>query len=140
MIAVAGATGYIGGILSKRLVDEGQEVRALARDPGAAEDLRRAGCEVVEADVLKPETLGPALDGVDVAYYLVHSMGRGSDDAGFADRDKEGATNFAAAAAGVPPPPSAPPTTAPPRRGPRRGQADRLPGRPRRRLRASRQP
>ena len=45
-----------------------------------------------------PTRSGPALEGVDVAYYLVHSMGRGSDG-DFAERDKDGAENFAAAAA-----------------------------------------
>jgi uncharacterized protein YbjT (DUF2867 family) len=99
MIAIAGATGYIGGLLAKRLLGEGQDVRAVARNPDRAGDLKEAGCEVVEADVLKPETLGPALAGADVAYYLVHSMGRGSEDDDFAARDKEGAENFAAAAA-----------------------------------------
>jgi uncharacterized protein YbjT (DUF2867 family) len=98
VIAVAGATGYIGGLLCKRLREEGQEVRALARHPERAEDLNDAGCEVVQADVLDVDTLGPALDGVKVAYYLVHSMGRGSDG-DFAARDQEGAQNFAAAAA-----------------------------------------
>lgn len=98
MIAVAGSTGYVGGLLCKRLREEGQEVRALARDPGRAQDLKDAGCEVVRADVLDPETLGPALAGVNVAYYLVHSMGRGSDG-DFAERDHQGAENFAAAAA-----------------------------------------
>jgi len=95
---VAGSTGYIGGLLCHRLCEDGQEVRALARHPERADDLREAGCEVVQADVLEPETLGPALEGVDVAYYLVHSMGRGSDG-DFAARDHEGAENFAAAAA-----------------------------------------
>jgi uncharacterized protein YbjT (DUF2867 family) len=98
VIAVAGSTGYIGGLLSKRLRGEGQEVRALARHPERADDLRAAGCEVVQADVLEPETLGPALEGADVAYYLVHSMGRGSDG-DFAERDQQAAANFAAAAA-----------------------------------------
>lgn len=98
MIAVAGATGYIGGLLCKRLQEEGREVRALARHPERAGDLREAGCEVRQADVLEPETLAPALEGVDVAYYLVHSMGRGSDG-DFAERDHQGAENFAAAAA-----------------------------------------
>jgi uncharacterized protein YbjT (DUF2867 family) len=98
VIAVAGSTGYIGGLLSKRLCADGQEVRALARHPEGAGDLREAGCEVVRADVLEPETLGPALEGADVAYYLVHSMGRGSDG-DFAERDHRGAENFAAAAA-----------------------------------------
>ncbi len=98
MIAVAGATGYIGGKLGARLREQGLEVRALARDPDRAADLTGIGCEVRRADVLDPETLGPALEGVDVAYYLVHSMGRGSDR-DFAARDKSGAENFAAAAA-----------------------------------------
>ncbi|HEX5609922.1 MAG TPA: NAD(P)H-binding protein [Solirubrobacterales bacterium] len=102
MIAVAGSTGYIGGLLCERLLADGQDVRALARGPGRARDLQEAGCEVVEADVLRPDTLGPALEGVEVAYYLVHSMGRGSDG-DFARRDYDGAFNFAraAAAAGV---------------------------------------
>ncbi len=98
MIAVAGATGYIGGQLCARLREQGLEVRALARRPEAAGDLDDIGCEVRKADVLEPETLDLVLDGVDVAYYLVHSMGRGADG-DFAQRDKEGAANFAAAAA-----------------------------------------
>ena len=98
MIAVAGATGYIGGLLCRRLRAEGAEVRALARRPEHATELRAAGCEVVEADVLNPPSLAPALAGAEVAYYLVHSMGRGADG-DFAQRDKDGAANFAAAAA-----------------------------------------
>jgi uncharacterized protein YbjT (DUF2867 family) len=98
VIAVAGSTGYIGGLLGRRLCEDGREVRALARRPERAEDLRAAGCEVRKADALEPETLGPALKGAEVAYYLVHSMGRGSDG-DFAERDHRAAENFAAAAA-----------------------------------------
>lgn len=98
MIAVAGATGYVGGQLCARLREQGLEVRALARHPEQAGGLTEIGCEVRRADVLLATTLGPALEGADVAYYLVHSMGRGSDG-DFAQRDKEGAKNFAAAAA-----------------------------------------
>ncbi len=98
MIAVAGATGYIGALLCKELRKQGVEVRALARRPERAGDLAQAGCEVVQADVLDPASLRSALEGVDVAYYLVHSMGRGSDG-DFARRDHQGAENFAAAAA-----------------------------------------
>lgn len=98
MIAVAGSTGYIGGLLCRRLCGEGREVRALARHPERAGDLKEAGCEVCRADVLEPETLAPALEGVEVAYYLVHSMGRGSEG-DFAEQDRQGAENFAAAAA-----------------------------------------
>ncbi len=98
MIAVAGSTGYIGGLLCRRLREDDVEVRALARHPERAGELKRAGCEVQRADVLDPETLGSALEGAEVAYYLVHSMGRGSDG-DFAERDHRGAENFAAAAA-----------------------------------------
>lgn len=98
MIAVAGATGYVGGQLCRRLREQGLEVRALARHPEQAGELTEIGCDVRRADVLLATTLGPALEGADVAYYLVHSMGRGSDG-DFARRDKEGAKNFAAAAA-----------------------------------------
>jgi uncharacterized protein YbjT (DUF2867 family) len=80
------------------LRERGEDVRALARHPEAAGELDDIGCEVRKADVLEPETLDPVLEGVDVAYYLVHSMGRGADG-DFARRDKEGAANFAAAAA-----------------------------------------
>jgi uncharacterized protein YbjT (DUF2867 family) len=98
VIAVAGATGYIGGQLCQYLREDGVDVRALARSPEQAHELREAGCDVLKADVLDPATLGPALEGVGVAYYLVHSMGRGADG-DFASRDHLGAVNFAAAAA-----------------------------------------
>jgi uncharacterized protein YbjT (DUF2867 family) len=98
VIAVIGATGYIGGLLCRHLVEDGEQVAALARNPVRAGDLSVAGCEVRRADVLEPDTLGPALEGVSVAYYLVHSMGRGADG-DFAAREQEGARNFARAAA-----------------------------------------
>jgi uncharacterized protein YbjT (DUF2867 family) len=98
VIAVAGSTGYIGGLLCQRLCEEGQAVRALARHPQRAEGLREAGCEVRRADALEPETLRPALQGAEVAYYLVHSMGRGAEG-DFAERDHRAAENFARAAA-----------------------------------------
>ncbi len=99
---IAGSTGYVGGALAHLLTHEGVPVRALVRTPSKAGELREMGAEVVQGDVLKPETLGPALEGIDVAYYLVHSMGRGGD-ADFAARDKQAAGNFgeAAAEAGV---------------------------------------
>lgn len=98
MIAVAGATGYIGGLLCRQLRDAGEEVRALARNPERAGELAEIGCEVCQADVLDRSSLRKVLDGAEVAYYLVHSMGRGGD-ADFAARDRQGAENFAAAAA-----------------------------------------
>ena len=99
-ILVTGATGYIGGRLALRLVGQGYTVRALARDPRRLGSLAESGVACVAGDVLRPETLAPALAGVDVAYYLIHSMEAGPD---FAARDREAAANFAAAcaAAGV---------------------------------------
>src|SRR6201995_5444615 len=85
-------------MLSRHLAEGGEEVAALVRSPRNAGGLSMADCEVRRADVLEPETLGPALEGVSVAYYLVHSMGRGADG-DFAARDQEGARNFARAAA-----------------------------------------
>jgi uncharacterized protein YbjT (DUF2867 family) len=98
-VAIAGATGYIGGLLARRLASGGEEVRALARRPERAQDLAAAGCELSQADVLDPASLDEALEGIGVAYYLVHSMGRGAADRDFAERDRRGAENFAAAAA-----------------------------------------
>jgi uncharacterized protein YbjT (DUF2867 family) len=96
-IAIAGATGYLGGLLAERLIERGEQVRALARNPSKAADLHKRGAEVREADVLEPATLPPALEGTGVAYYLVHSMGRGSGS-GYAERDRRAAANFRAAA------------------------------------------
>ena len=95
---VAGATGYIGRRLCMRLAEKGEPPRAMARKPGKAKDLAAAGCEVVPGDVLRRETLAEPLEGIKTAYYLVHSMGRGGQG-DFAERDVEGAENFAAAAA-----------------------------------------
>lgn len=97
-VIVAGATGYIGRLLALELARSGAAPRVMARSPGKARDLAEAGCEVVPGDVLRRETLAEALDGVDCAYYLVHSMGRGGEG-DFAERDREGAENFAAVAA-----------------------------------------
>ena len=101
-ILVTGATGYVGGRLLPELLERGYRVRGLARDPARA-DLPE-GVETVKGDVVSGDGLKEALEGVDVAYYLVHAMGRGNGPAAeFAERDRRGATNFgeAARAAGV---------------------------------------
>jgi uncharacterized protein YbjT (DUF2867 family) len=91
---VTGATGFVGGRLVEALDERGFEVRCLVRDAARAEHLAEAGHELHEGDVLRPETLAGACAGVDVAYYLVHSMGRGSD-AGFEERERRAARSFA---------------------------------------------
>jgi len=92
-ILISGASGFIGRLLTRRLLDEGYAVRCMVRrDAG---DLP-AAAEVVQGDMLRPLTLGPVLEGIDTAYYLVHAMSGGR--AGFERRDREAAENFVAAA------------------------------------------
>ena len=102
-ILVTGATGYIGGRLVPRLLEEGRSVRVLVRDRERVRSRPWAGqVEVAVGDVLDRGSLSEALVGVDTAYYLVHSMGSGSG-AGFHELDVQAARTFgqAAAEAGV---------------------------------------
>jgi uncharacterized protein YbjT (DUF2867 family) len=92
---VTGATGFVGGRLAAALAARGPHVRARVRDRGRASDLAGAGHEPHEGDVLDADSLRGAGENVDTAYYLVHSMGRGSDREGFAEREKRAAENFA---------------------------------------------
>ena len=97
-ILITGITGYVGGALVPRLERDGHELRGLARDPARA----KADIPVVRGDVTTGAGLEEALDGIDVAYYLIHSMETASNGA-FETREEEGARRFAeaAAAAGV---------------------------------------
>lgn len=77
-VLVAGATGYIGRRLVTELLAHGYRVRCLARTPNKLDaEPWRAQVEVVEGDVLDPASLTRAFCDVDVAYYLVHSIGAG---------------------------------------------------------------
>ena len=96
---ITGATGFVGGRLARHLLEHGVQVRALVRDAGRASDLAESGAELHEGDVLDADSLKGAGIGVDTAYYLVHGMGRGSDD-DFAAREREAARNFARMAVG----------------------------------------
>ena len=95
-ILVTGATGFIGGRLARRLTAEGWQVRALVRNPtsAAARALESAGIDVHVGDVLSPHSLRDSLRGVDMAYYLVHSMGRGNPR-DYAVADRSAAAGFA---------------------------------------------
>jgi uncharacterized protein YbjT (DUF2867 family) len=113
-VLVTGASGFAGSLLIPRLRSEGHTVRALARDPQrVAQALARlpgpaqasmTELEVVRSDVVSGAGLSSALQDVEVAYYLIHSMERAGEDAApFADRERVAAERFgeAAAAAGV---------------------------------------
>lgn len=100
-VLVTGANGYVGGRLVPQLLARGHTVRCMVRS--AARLQGRAWAEhvdIVTGDVLTPSSLAPALTGIDVAYYLVHSLGAGRD---FHDHDVRAARAFgeAARAAGV---------------------------------------
>lgn len=103
-IAIAGATGYVGGRLLSALIERGgDELRAIARTPAKLDRFVRESdgtLGVFAGDVTDPSSLTEALEGVEVAYYLVHSMGGGGD---FHTTDILAARGFgvACAAAGV---------------------------------------
>lgn len=93
---VTGATGYIGGRLVPRLLEAGFEVRALARTPEKLSGVPwRDRIEVTKGDLGDEASLEAAFDGVDIVYYLVHSMGFEKD---FAAEERRAAQNVVAAA------------------------------------------
>jgi uncharacterized protein YbjT (DUF2867 family) len=95
-IALTGATGYVGGRLLERLQELEQPLRCLTRDPQRLVGRTAPGTEVICTDVLDTDRLARALEGVDTAYYLVHSMGAPGS---FAETDRRAAASFTAAAA-----------------------------------------
>ena len=99
---IAGATGFVGRALAPELLEDGMEVRCLvrSRERESAQELADAGCELVEGDLTADEGLDDALRGIDIAYFLVHMMGRVED---WADQERAAARRFgeAASAAGV---------------------------------------
>ncbi len=101
-ILLTGATGFVGGRLLRALLERGFPVRCMVR---SAERFTRIFSDfdkndVIEADLLRLQGLDRALEGVDLVYYLVHSMGGHSlrDAARFAELDRQAATNLTRAA------------------------------------------
>src|SRR5690349_24166605 len=93
---VTGASGYIGGRLVPELLSAGYVVRCMARDAGKLSDRPWSDdVEIAVADVMDGSAVRRALEGVDVAYYLIHSL---DTDASFEQRDRTAAQTFAAAA------------------------------------------
>ena len=97
---IAGATGVIGRRLARALLDDGAEVRALVRDQERGRAILGPDVELFTADLLADPDLGPAMSGVELAYFLVHTMDSGS---GYAETERLAAETFAtaASAAGV---------------------------------------
>jgi uncharacterized protein YbjT (DUF2867 family) len=95
-ILVTGASGAIGGALIPALAGEGRVLRAFGRDPARIDS--RGADEVVTGDVTDGNGVREALAGVDVAYYLIHSMEPAAGDDPFAVRELAAAESFAAAA------------------------------------------
>jgi uncharacterized protein YbjT (DUF2867 family) len=95
LILLTGATGYVGGRLLRALEERGERVRCLSRRPELLAPRVAETTEVVAGDVLRPETVVAALDGVETVYYLVHSMGSSRP---FAQADRDAALAFARAA------------------------------------------
>ena len=94
-ILLTGVSGFAGSLLVPRLRSDGHQLRALARAPE-----RVSGeLDVLRGDALTGEGLSEALGGIDVAYYLIHSMERSSANRSpFAERERIAAENFAEAA------------------------------------------
>jgi uncharacterized protein YbjT (DUF2867 family) len=93
-VLVTGISGYVGSVLATRLQRDGETVRGFSRRPEHV----RVDVPVVAGDALSGEGLAEALDGVSVAYFLIHAM-EPAHDGPFASRERVAAERFAAAAA-----------------------------------------
>jgi uncharacterized protein YbjT (DUF2867 family)/uncharacterized protein YndB with AHSA1/START domain len=91
-ILVTGATGYVGGRLVPRLLKHGYDVRCLARNPSHLKGRGWKDVEIVQGDALDAASLERVLDGIDVVYYLIHSLLVGVK--GFENRDRVVAAKF----------------------------------------------
>ena len=92
-ILLTGASGYVGGRLLSLLLERNLGVRCLSRRIVDSSDME-PGVQYVEGNALDPESLNRALEGIETAYYFIHSMGSSED---FEKADRQAAENFAQA-------------------------------------------
>jgi uncharacterized protein YbjT (DUF2867 family) len=90
---ITGVSGYVGSKLADRLLRDGHELRGFTRDPARV----TAGFPLVNGDAVSGSGLAEAMEGIDVAYFLIHSMEPTANGA-FGDLERRSAENFAAAA------------------------------------------
>lgn len=96
LVLVTGVTGYIGGCLVPRLIEQGYHVRLLVREPGRL--LGRTWLnqvDVVDGDILSPDILNQTMQGISTAYYLIHNMASGGN---YVEREIDSARKFVSAA------------------------------------------
>jgi len=98
LVLITGATGYVGGHLIHKLRKKKRKLRYMARRPEMLRETVGKSADIVAGDLLKKDSLNAAMEGVDTAYYLVHSMASGGD---FEKKDRLAAKNFASAASGA---------------------------------------
>jgi uncharacterized protein YbjT (DUF2867 family) len=92
-VLITGITGYVGSVLAPRLLRDGHELVGLSRHHGDPE----GRVPILAGDAVSGEGLEQALEGVDVAYFLIHSMEAAANGA-FNIRERQAAENFARAA------------------------------------------
>ena len=95
LVLITGATGYVGRRLLAALEAQGQPVRCLVRDPKRLTPASPSTTQILQGDALDPVSLAKAMTGVDIAYYLMHSMETTGD---FASIERQTAEHFAHAA------------------------------------------
>lgn len=69
-VFITGSTGFTGGHLIRRLVEDGHEVRALARKTSNTTLLKQLGVEIITGDITDSDLLRKAVKGADMVYHI----------------------------------------------------------------------